>query len=64
MLDEDEDWLHETSLKLETEDGVLAVPRPWRRRSASIIAFGLTYLRETLRIHHENAERQNAKSAK
>ena len=64
MLGEDEDWLHEISLELEPEDGMLAVYGIGDEYTPAFTELGLENLRELIRIHRANAERRTAESAK
>jgi hypothetical protein len=58
LLGEDEDWLHEISLDLDPEDGVLAVYGPGDEYTPAFTELGLENLRELIRIHRESAERR------
>ena len=64
LLGEDEDWLHEISLELEPEDGMLAVYGIGDEYTPAFTELGLENLRELIRIHRTNAERRTAESAK
>ncbi len=64
LLGEDEDWLHEISLELEPEDGMLAVYGIGDEYTPAFTELGLENLRELIRIHRANAERRTAEPAK
>jgi hypothetical protein len=64
LLGEDEDWLHEISLELEPEDGMLAVYGPDDEYTPAFTDLGLENLRELIRLHRANAERRTAEPAK
>ena len=63
MLGEDEDWLHEISTEMEPEDGALSVHGPGDESTPAFTEFGLENLRELVRIHRENAQRQAGEPA-
>lgn len=56
MLGEDEDRLHEISIELGPEDGVVSVYGPGDEYTPALTELGLQNLRELIRIHRENAE--------
>ena len=64
LLGEDEDWLHEISLELEPEDGMLAVYGIGDEYTRAFTEFGVENLRELIRIHRANAERRTAEPAR
>jgi hypothetical protein len=64
LLGEDEDWLHEISLELEPEEGVLAVYGLGDEYTPAFTKLGLENLRELIRIHRANAARPTAEPAK
>ena len=64
LLGEDEDWLHEISLELEPEDGMLAVYGIGDEYTPAFTELGLENLRELIRNHRANAEGCAAEPAK
>ena len=63
LLGEDEDWLHEISLELEPEDGMLAAYGIGDEYTPAFTELGLENLRELIRIHRGMAEQRAAEQA-
>jgi hypothetical protein len=63
MLGEDEDWLHEISLEMEPEDGILTVYGIGDDHTLAFTDFGLENLRKLIRLHRADAERRAAELA-
>ena len=61
ILGEDEDRLHDISIEMEPEDGILRVYGTDDACTPAFTDFGIDNLRELLEIHRENAERQTTK---
>jgi hypothetical protein len=64
MLGEDEERLHEISLEMEPEDGVLAVYGLGDEYTPAFTELGLENLRELIRIHRQATERRTTEPAK
>lgn len=60
MLGEDEDWLHEISIEMEPEDGVIHVYGIGDDGITAFTDFGIENLRELLQIHQENGTQHQA----
>lgn len=63
MLREDEDRLHEISIEMVPEDGVIHVYGIDEDGIAAFTDFGVENLRELLQIHNENAPQEHAAPA-
>ena len=63
MLREDEDRLHEISIELEPDDGVIHVYGTNDDGITAFTNFGVENLRELLQIHNENAPQEHAAPA-
>jgi hypothetical protein len=59
LLGEDEDWLHEISIELDPEDGMLTVYGVDDEGTTAFSEFGIENLRELVQIHRDLAERQS-----
>jgi hypothetical protein len=64
LLGEDEDWLHEISIELEREDGMLAVYGLGDEYTPAFTDFGVENLRELIRTYRADAARRTAEPAK
>ena len=62
ILADNEDRLHDISIEMEPEDGILRVYGTDDACSPAFTDFGIENLRELLEIRRENAEHQTAKS--
>jgi hypothetical protein len=59
LLGEDEDWLHEISIELDPEDGMLTVYGVDDEGATAFSEFGIENLRELIQIHRDLAELQS-----
>lgn len=59
MIHEDEDRLHEISIEMEPEEGVIRVYGIDDDGITAFTAFGVENLRELLQIHNENAAQEH-----
>jgi hypothetical protein len=59
LLGEDEDWLHEISIELDPEDGMLTVYGVDDEGTTAFSEFGIENLRELIQIHRDLAELQS-----
>ena len=56
----EEDWLHEISIEMEPEDGILSVYGPGNDYTPGFSAFGIKNLRELILIHKNEARPTSA----
>lgn len=55
FLGEDEDWLHEISIEMEPEDGLIGIHGPDDQYTPAFTDFGIENLRQLVEIHRQDA---------
>ena len=63
MLGEDEDWLHDISIELEPEDGIISVYGLGEEYTPAFTDFGIDNLRQVIENHRWAAAGYPAKSS-
>ncbi|MBS7705200.1 hypothetical protein [Chelatococcus asaccharovorans] len=57
LLGEGEDWLHEISIEMEPEDGLIGVYGVGNEYTLAFTDFGIENLRQLVEIHKQDAAR-------
>jgi hypothetical protein len=64
MLGEDEDWLHEISIEMEPEDGIISVCGLGEDHTPAFTDFGIENLRQLVDIYKTERMREKSEADK
>jgi hypothetical protein len=64
LLGEGEDWLHEISIEMEPEDGLIGVYGVGDEYTPAFTDFGIENLHQLIEIHRQDAARAEAAAMK